>query len=418
MRLTQLFTKTKKQEPKDEVSKNAQLLIRGGYIHKEMAGVYAYLPLGLRVVEKIKQIVREEMNTIGGQEISMTTLQRKELWEKTDRWDDEKVDVWFKSKLKNDTEVGFGWSHEEPITEMLKQYISSYKDLPVYVYQFQNKLRNELRAKSGIMRGREFLMKDMYSYSTGEDQHNAFYNQTIEAYMRIFERVGLKKDTFLTFASGGAFTEYSHEFQTLTDAGEDIIYISREKNIAINEEVLNDKTCEKLGVKKEELEQAKSAETGNIFDFGTVKCEQLGLNYLDNEGKSVTVHLGSYGIGITRVMGTIVEVFADDKGIIWPESVAPYKVHLVGLNLEDTNVLKEVNEFYDNLVKSNVEVIFDDRLDVSTGEKLSDADLVGCPYRLIISKKTDGKIEVKRRNAKESELMDKDSLTTILKTTN
>lgn len=410
MRLTQLFTKTKKQAPKDEVSKNAQLLIRGGYIHKEMAGVYAYLPLGLRIIEKIKQIVREEMNAIGGQEISMTTLQRKELWEKTDRWDDEKVDVWFKSKLKNDTEVGFGWSHEEPITEMLKQYISSYKDLPVYVYQFQNKLRNELRAKSGIMRGREFLMKDMYSYSTGEDQHNTFYNQTIEAYMKIFERVGLKKDTFLTFASGGAFTEYSHEFQTLTDAGEDIIYISREKNIAINEEVLNDKTCEKLGVKKEELEQAKSAEIGNIFDFGTVKCEQLGLNYLDNEGKSVTVHLGSYGIGITRVMGTIVEIFADDKGIIWPESVAPYKVHLVGLNLEDANVLKEVNEFYDVLVKSNVEVIFDDRFDVSTGEKLSDADLIGCPYRLIISKKTNGKIEVKRRNEGSSTLMNKEAI--------
>lgn len=226
MLYSKLFAKTNKNAPADETSKNAQLLIKAGFINKEMAGVYSYLPLGLRVIEKIKHIVREEMNGIEAQEIIMTALQRKELWEKTDRWDDEKVDVWFKSELKNGTEVGFGWSHEEPITDMMKNFISSYRDLPVYVYQFQTKLRNELRAKSGIMRGREFVMKDMYSYSISEEAHEAFYNAAIDAYLRVFNRVGLGEVTFVTFASGGAFTQFSHEFQTITDAGEDIVYLN------------------------------------------------------------------------------------------------------------------------------------------------------------------------------------------------
>jgi len=229
MRQSSLFTKTKKEVPKDEAAKNAQLLIKAGFIYKEMAGVYAYLPLGLRVLEKIKQIVREEVNAIGGQEFIMSAIQRKELWEKTDRWSDDNVDVWFKSALKNGTEIGFGWSHEEPITELMKQYLTSYRDLPTYVYQFQTKLRNELRAKSGIMRGREFIMKDMYSYSLNPEQHQKFYDAVIEAYLKVFSRVGLGEDTYVTFATGGAFTQFSHEFQTITDAGEDVIYVNREK---------------------------------------------------------------------------------------------------------------------------------------------------------------------------------------------
>ncbi|MEK9174305.1 MAG: aminoacyl--tRNA ligase-related protein, partial [Patescibacteria group bacterium] len=185
MKQSQLFTKTRKTAPKDEVSKNAELLIRAGYVYKEMAGVYAYLPLGIQVLEKIKAIVREEMDSIGGQEIIMTSLQRKEIWENTNRWSDETVNVWFKSQLKNGVEVGFGWSHEEPITEMMKDFITSYRDLPVFVYQFQTKLRNELRAKSGIMRGREFVMKDLYSYATDEEMHEKFYQSVIEAYKRV-----------------------------------------------------------------------------------------------------------------------------------------------------------------------------------------------------------------------------------------
>ena len=293
MRQTALFTKTRKEAPTDEEAKNAQLLIRAGFIHKEMAGVYAYLPLGLRVLENIKQIVREEMNAVGGQELIMTALQRKELWEVTDRWDDEKVDVWFKSNLKNGAEVGFGWSHEEPITDMMKQFIHSYRDLPAYVYQFQTKMRNELRAKSGIMRGREFVMKDMYSYNTDEATHTAFYNATIEAYTRVFERVGLGDSTFLTFASGGAFTQFSHEFQTVSEVGEDTVYLHREKKVAINKEVLSGEVLTQLGLAREELEEVKTIETGNIFNFGGTKSKDLGLLYKNEAGEDIPVYLGS-----------------------------------------------------------------------------------------------------------------------------
>ncbi len=301
MKFTKLFTKTKKEARADETAKNAQLLMKAGYVYKEMAGVYAYLPLGIRVLERIKQIVREEMNAIGGLEFIMTTLQRKELWEKTNRWDDKMVDIWFKSELNAGGEIGFSWSHEEPIVDMMRGYINSYKDLPVYVYQFQTKLRNELRAKSGIMRGREFLMKDSYSLCTDEAQHNEIYEASKQAYLRIFERVGLGAITHITFASGGAFTQYSHEFQTVCDAGEDVIYINRESNIAINEEVLNEKTLSTLGVKREELEEVKAAEVGNIFNFGVSKSKDIGLNYKNEAGEDVPVWLGSYGIGMTTI---------------------------------------------------------------------------------------------------------------------
>lgn len=373
--------------PSDEVSRNAQLLIRAGFVYKEMAGVYAYLPLGLRVVEKIKKIVREEMNAIGGEELLMTSLQRKELWEKTDRWSDEIVDVWFKSKLAAGGEVGFGWSHEEPIAEMMKDYIATYKDLPIVVHQFQTKLRNELRAKSGIMRGREFVMNDMYSFSRGEEDHNAFYNTAIDAYKKVFERAGIGEDTFVTFAPGGAFTEYSHEFQTITDGGEDFIYINREKGIAINEEILNDETLAKLGAKREELEKVKTAEVGNIFNFGTDKCEKLGLYFTDESGQKVPVHLGSYGIGVTRLMGVLVEKGADEKGIVWPESVAPFAVHLVALNTENAEMHEYADTIYAALEERGVEALYDDR-PLRAGEKFADSDLIGIPYRVVVSEKT------------------------------
>src|SRR5690606_11739983 len=294
MRISHLFTKTLKQTPSDEVALNAQLLIRAGYVYKEMAGVYAYLQIGLRVVENI--------------ELIMTTVQRKEVWEKTTRWDDEVVDVWFKSKLKDDTEVGLGWSHEEPIVEMLKQYIHSYKDLPVSLYQFQTKMRNKLRAKSGIMRGREFVMKDMYSFHDSAESPEAYYNEAIAAYKRVFERLGLGTDTYVTFASGGAFTKFSHEFQTVCEAGEDVIYLHREKNIAINEEVMDEENLKNLGIKREELEEVKSAEVGNIFNFGTEKAEQMNVMFTNQDGTQQAVFLGSYGIGVTRLMGVIAEL--------------------------------------------------------------------------------------------------------------
>lgn len=405
MKFSHLFTKTRKDAPSDEVSRNAQLLIRAGYIHKEMAGVYAYLPLGLGVIEKIKKIVREEMAKVGGQEIIMTSLQSKELWEKTDRWDDEKVDVWFKSKLKNGTEVGFGWSHEEPITSMMRDYISSYKDLPFSVYQFQTKLRNEVRAKSGIMRTREFVMKDLYSYSKTAEEHQKIYDSISSAYMEIYRRVGLGDLTYFTFASGGAFTQFSHEFQTICPAGEDIIYVDKEKKIAINQEVYTDEVINQLGLNKATLEEFKGAEVGNIFSFGTSKSESLDLYYTDEFGDQKAVVLGSYGIGITRLMGVIVESFADEKGIVWPKSVAPYEIHLVGLNLDDPQVMERAKNVYNVLSRSGIDVIFDDRTDVTAGQKFAEADLMGMPYRVVVSSKTGEKMEVKERTSNETKLI-------------
>lgn len=385
MRQSRLFTKTRREAPSDEVAKNAELLIRAGFIHKEMAGVYDYLPLGLRVLENIKRVVREEMNAIGAEELVMSTLQRKELWEKTDRWSDEKVDVWFKSKLASGGEVGFGWSHEEPITNMMREHLGSYRDLPVYVYQFQTKLRNELRAKSGIMRGREFLMKDMYSYTADASAHKAFYDAAIQAYLNVFARVGLRDRTFLTYASGGAFTEFSHEFQTLSPVGEDTIYLHREKNIAINREVLNDDVLAKLGLPRAELEEVSAIEVGNIFDFGGAKSAELGLAYRNAQGKQVPVHLGSYGLGITRLMGALVEVFADEKGMVWPEAVAPFRLHLVSLGKKGDEACRRAEKLYDALSARGASVLYDDR-ELRAGEKFADSDLIGIPWRVIVGK--------------------------------
>ena len=345
MRLSHTFTRTRKQAPADEVAHNAQLLIRAGYVHKTMAGVYSYTPLGLAVLENIKQIVREEMNRIRSQELLMSTLQRQELWQETGRWSDELVDVWFKSHLQDGTEVGFGWTHEEPIIELLRSYLKSYKDLPISVYQFQNKLRNELRAKSGIMRGREFIMKDMYSIHASKEDLEAYYQAVIEAYKRCYHRFGLGDDTYVTFASGGAFTKFSHEFQTICEAGEDYIYLHRGRNLAINEEVV-DEAVRELGIDKSELERVKTAEVGNIFNFGTQKSEEMGLVFTGEDGRQHHAYMGSYGIGITRVMGVIVEKFADDKGLVWPEEIAPARVHLVQIGKES---VAAADELYDTL---------------------------------------------------------------------
>lgn len=406
MKMTQLFTKTSKTAPADEAAKNAQLLIRAGFVYKEMAGVYAYLPLGIRVLENIKQIVREEMNAIDGQELIMTNLQNKAVWEKTSRWDEEIVDIWFKTRLQDDTEIGLAWSHEEPIMTMMEQYISSYKDLPTSVYQFQTKLRNELRAKSGIMRGREFVMKDMYSLHATAEDLDRYYEEVKQAYIRIYDRLGIGDETFVTFASGGAFTKFSHEFQTICEAGEDILYVHREKGIAVNEEVL-DEAIKELGLAKDELEKVKSAEVGNIFNFGTEKAEQMGVSFTNKEGTKEPIFLASYGIGITRVMGVIVEKFADEKGIVWPENVAPFKVYLATIG----DVAREAEDVYGRLGDAGIEVLWDDR-DIRPGAKFADADLMGIPYRLVVSEKTvaSGKHELKRRTDEEARMLAVDDI--------
>ena len=407
MRLSKNFTRTLKEAPTDEVSRNAQLLIRAGFVYKVMAGVYAYTPLGLRVLENIKQIVREEMNNVGSQELIMSSLQRKETWEGTGRWDDEVVDVWFKSHLQDGTEVGFGWSHEEAILEMMKQYVKSYKDLPISVYQFQSKMRNELRAKSGIMRGREFVMKDMYSLHATAEDCDAYYDTVIDAYKRVYERLGLGDSTFVTFASGGAFTKFSHEFQTICEAGEDTLYVNDDRTVAVNEEVLDD-AAQEMGIDKTSLTPVVSAEVGNIFKFGTEKSSQMNLTYTGEDGQQHPVYLASYGIGITRVMGVAVEKFADEKGIVWPAAIAPAKVYLVQIGKES---ISRADELYDELQSQGVDVIYDDR-DERPGTKFADAELMGIPYRVTVSDRllTENKFEFTVRESGSTELLTRNEL--------
>lgn len=417
MRQSKLFTKTKKEAPADEVSKNAELLIRGGYIFKEMAGVYSYLPLGLRVIKKIENIIREEMDAVGGQEMKTSILQNKEVWEKTNRWDDKEVDIWFKTKLKNDTEIGLSWSNEENFTNILKQYVNSYKDLPIYAYDFKDIMRNEVRSKSGMMRGREFYWKAFYSFSKNEKEHNDFYEKMKVSYNNIFKKVGIGHITYLTFASGGAFSKYSHEFQTITGAGEDTIYVSEDNAIAINKEVFEEEVIESLGLEKDKLVEHRGIEVGNIFTLGTNKAESLDLYYTDEKGNKIPAFIGSYGIGLGRLMGTVVEALADDKGIIWPESVAPFKIHLLSLG-EDGEVKKQADIIYNTLVKKNIEVLFDDREGISAGEKFADADLLGIPYRVVISSRSmkESGVEVKKRNEEKGKVVSLEELLVLLKT--
>jgi prolyl-tRNA synthetase len=397
MKVSQLFTKTLKDAPADEVAKNAQLLIRGGYIYKEMAGVYAYLPLGKRVLEKITQIIREEMDAIGGNEISLTALQSPDTWQASGRWNDDVMDVWFKTKLASGSELGLAPTHEEPLTKLMTQYIRSYKDLPVYPYQFQIKFRNELRSKSGLMRGREFWMKDLYSFSRTQEEHDAFYEKISQAYVRVFDRLGIGDKTFKTFASGGSFSKFSHEFQTISPVGEDTIYVHREKGIAINQEVFTDDVLADLGVSRDELEEVTAVEVGNIFTLGTKYSEPLGLNFTDENGAAKPVIMGSYGIGPSRLMGLLAEHFADDKGLVWPEAVAPFGVYLVSIG-EQGSV--KADELYQTLTDAGIEVLYDDR-DERPGAKFADAELLGIPYRVTVSDRLveEGKCELLQRSS-------------------
>lgn len=410
MKRTELFTKTLRDAPADETSKNAQLLIRAGYVSKEMAGVYSWLPLGLRVIEKIKQIIREEMNSLGGQELIMSTLQNREIWEKSGRWDDKVVDNWFKTSLKSGEELGLAFTHEEPIVNLAKKYVKSYKDLakPVAVYQFQNKLRNELRAKSGVMRGREFVMKDLYSFHKNQADLDEYYEKIAGAYSRIFERLGLGDQTFKTFASGGSFTAFSHEFQTVCEAGEDWLFLNREKNVAVNEEVLDDFLAENPEFSRNDFEKVRSAEVGNIFNFGDKKALDMGLNFTNEEGKLTPVFLASYGIGVTRLVGVLAEIFSDEKGLVWPENVAPFQVYLANVG-DDPEVIDFSRKVYDEFTARNIDVLWDDR-SARPGEKFADAELLGIPWRAVISLKTDGKIELTSRMTGETETLAMDEV--------
>ena len=557
MKMSQLFTKTSKEAPADEVSKNAQLLIRAGYVHKEMAGVYSFLPLGLRVLNNIANIVREEMDAIGAQEVLMPALQVKERYELTNRWDDAIVDVWFKTKLANGAELGLGFSHEENLSPIIKNFLSSYKELPLAVYQIQTKFRNELRSKSGLMRGREFLMKDMYSYALDQAQHDEFYARAQKAYQRVYERLGIGDRTVMALASGGVFSKYSHEFQTCSEAGEDLIfrnaqgtYFNREiapakisrankheepeaykevlgkgvvgvqallKHLGITIEkstktlfyatdagetivaaVRSDydvnelKLCDAAGcnrlklaseaevqrltgatigyaglvnlpddvrvfvddslhglcnfetganktdyhalnvnfgrdvplpekfydikiAKEGDLDPAsgqpmqvqKSIEVGNVFSLGTKFSAPFGVRATDEQGQDATLIMGCYGIGVSRLVGTIAELLSDERGLVWPDAIAPYTVYLAAVGQSD-DVKKAADALYKDLTAAGALVLYDDRRDVRAGEKFADADLLGIPYRLVISESTraSGKVEVKKRTATEAQLME------------
>lgn len=415
MRRSQLFVKTRKEAPADEESKNAQLLIRAGFIHKEMAGVYTFLPLGLSVLENINTVVREEMNAIGGQELRLTSLQDPEIWKATGRWDDKAVDIWFKTKLKNDTELGLGWTQEEPLVRAAKSFVSSYKDLPFLAYQIQTKFRNETRAKSGVMRGREFVMKDLYSFARTPEEHDELYEKIKQAYFKVFDRLGIGEQTFLTFASGGAFSKYSHEFQTVTPAGEDTIYLDRDKKIAVNEEVLDDEVLAQLELDRGQLEEVKGAEVSNIFTLKDKYSTPLKLHFTDENGEEKPVLMGCYGIGTSRLVGVITELLADDKGLVWPENIAPYTVYLANLG-DAPEVITAANETYDYLTENGVKVLYDDR-DERPGEKFADADLLGIPYRVVVSQKSleAGGPEIKGRTSTEVTVASKEEILKYLK---
>ncbi len=412
MRQSKLYTKTRKETPSDEVSKNAILLTRAGFIHKEMAGVYTFLPLGLRVLTKIENIIRRQMDTIGN-ELVMSSLSPRELWEKTGRAD--VVDVLMKtmpankaSEEKSTNSYILNPTHEELITPIAAEYARSYKDLPAAFYQIQTKFRNEARAKSGLLRGREFRMKDLYSFHRDAADLQKYYEEAKQVYMNIYCELGLGDDTFITVAGGGDFTkEFSHEFQTVTEAGEDVIYLDRKNNIAYNKEVVTEENAQRLSVDFQSLEQVKACEVGNIFPLGTKFTQAFEYTYTDEEGKQQEVHMGCYGIGPSRLMGVITEKFADEKGLVWPASIAPFSLHLICISKEkDSEASKIAEGIYLKLTAAHVEVLFDDR-EEQAGSKFADSDLIGIPMRVVVSDKSleKGGVEIKERTSGTGEIV-------------
>ena len=421
MRYSQLFGKTQRQDPKDEVSINAELLIRAGFVSKEVSGVYNFLPLGLRVLNKIANVVREEMDGAGGQEILLSALQNNQSWQKTGRW--KSFDALFKVKSQYDQEYALGPTHEEVLVPIACGYVKSYRDLPIYLYQIQTKFRDEPRAKSGLLRGREFLMKDLYSFHTDEAAMFAFYEKMKKVYQKVFGRLGL--EAIETKAAGGTFSEFSHEYQVVCENGEDeIIYCpssvkaSEGKpgcHFAENVEISKKKEGEKCPQCQSTLKKTKTIEVGNIFPLKDKFSKAFGLIYKDKSGKDKFVQMGCYGIGISRLMGAIVEIYNDDKGIIWPKLVAPFQAHLITIDNSQLTI-NSGKEAYDKLTKAGIEVLWDDRVDVTAGEKFADCDLIGIPVRLVISRRVGkGKVEWKERDKTDSEIISIDQVAEKLK---
>ena len=400
---SKLFGKTLREPPKDETSTNARLLLQAGYIDKLMAGVYSYLPLGLKVLNKIQNIIREEINAIGGQELLLPALHPRDVWEQTGRWNT--VDDLYKLTDSSGRDFALGATHEEIITPLAKRDIFSYRDLPLALYQFQTKFRMELRAKSGLLRGREFLMKDLYSFHVDDNDFQEYYEKVKTAYKNIFDRLGIGDKTIITFAAGGTFSKYSHEFQTLTPAGEDTVYLCDDCRVAVNQEIIDEqKVCPECGCPKDDLRKEKAIEVGNIFPLKTKFSDTFKLTYKDETGKDQPVIMGCYGIGLGRVMGAVVEVHHDANGICWPAAIAPYAIHLVRLG-DEPETIKQADILNKELTTLGVETLYDERA-VSAGVKLKDSDLIGLPVRLVVSSKTAslGKFEYKKRTQKQTSL--------------
>lgn len=406
LRQSQLLSKSIKDAPGEEDSINARLLMRAGFVRKLMAGTYSFLPLGLRVLTKIENIIREEMNAIGGQEILMPALQPADPWKQTGRWD-KMEDILFRFKGAGDRDMTLGPTHEEIVTPLVGEFIRSYRDLPVSVYQIQTKYRNELRAKSGLLRGREFRMKDLYSFHGTESGLDEYYKRAQDAYMKIFERCGLGGLTYMTYASGGVFSKYSHEYQTVTEHGEDTIFLCEDCKIAVNKEIMEDLDHSCPECKKGDLKSVKAIEVGNIFKLMTRFSDSFGLSFQDENGKTQDkVFMGCYGIGSSRLVGAVVEASHDDNGMIWPESIAPFSAHLVSLAKTEEEK-KRADDIFDTLRRKGTEVLYDDREKVSAGAKFAESDLIGIPNRMVISSKTlaEGAVEVKCRKTGKVEML-------------
>ena len=412
MKYSSFFPKSRKVEFKDDLSINAKLLSKAGYIDQLMSGSYTLLPLGFKVVAKIEQIIREEINSTGAQEILMPLLHPKSIWNETGRWETAK-EVMYRFK-KNDKEFALSFTHEEIVLDLVRKHAFSYKDFPIKIYHFSTKFRDEPRAKSGVLRGREFLMKDLYSVHTSEKELDEYYWRVAEAYKKTFKRFGL--ETKVVEAAGGVFTDnVTHEFQVLCETGEDTIFYCEKCDFAQNKDISKVKAGNKCPQCGARIKESRAIEVGNIFKFGTSYSEKMNDNFVNEKGQKKFTYLGSYGIGVTRLIGTLVEMFHDNKGIVWPEVAAPFKVHLVGLNLDDEAIKKNSQKVYQSLIDRGVDVLYDDRKDVAAGEKFSDADLIGIPIRLVVSRKTEDKVELKKRNEEKTELLSKDEVVNKVK---
>lgn len=396
MKYSELFGKTLKNAPREAERVSHKLLIRGGFIDRQLvAGVYTLLPLGWRVYKKIENIIREEMNKIGAQELSLPSLQPRELWLRSDRWDHMDPPL-FKLKDRHDKDLLIAPTHEEVITDLVGRFVNSYKDLPLALYQIQNKFRNEMRPTGGLMRVREFVMKDLYSFHASEEDLDDYYHLVIESYKNIFNCCGFHAK-IVEASSGTIGGDESHEFMMICGSGEDKITYCTKCDWAANIVKSHSEKCPKCGSL---TELANSVENGHAFKLGTKYSMAMGAFFTDQYGKKKPITMGCYGIGLGRLISTVVEEHHDDRGIIWPDSLAPFSVHLVDLNLPERG-----EEIYTVLKNFGINVLWDDRQGVTPGEKFADFDLIGIPLRLVISETTGDQVEFKRRDEETRDIL-------------